>query len=78
MNDAFDFVIVGAGTAGCVLAGRLSEDHDNRVCLLEAGGEDSHPFIHVPATVAAAIARPSLNWRFMTVPQPALDNRRSP
>ncbi len=78
MADAFDFVVVGAGTAGCVLAARLSEDPRNTVCLLEAGGEDRHPFIHVPATVAAAIARPSLNWRFMTVPQPALDNRRIP
>src|SRR6185436_601694 len=78
MTEAFDFVIVGAGTAGCVLAARLSEDGANSVCLLEAGGEDRHPFIHVPATVGAAIARPSLNWRFMTVPQPALDNRRIP
>ena len=78
MADAFDFVIVGAGTAGCVLAARLSGDPRNTVCLLEAGGEDRHPFIHVPAAVAAAIARPSLNWRFMTVPQPALDNRRIP
>ena len=78
MTDAFDFVIVGAGTAGCVLSARLSEDGGNSVCLLEAGGEDRHPFIHVPATVGAAIARPSLNWRFMTVPQPALDNRRIP
>jgi choline dehydrogenase-like flavoprotein len=58
MADAFDFVVVGAGTAGCVLAARLSENRENTVCLLEAGGEDSHPFIHVPATVAAAIARP--------------------
>ena len=78
MGDTYDFVIVGAGTAGCVLAARLSEDRATTVCLLEAGGEDRHPFIHVPATVAAAIARPSLNWRFVTTPQPALDNRPIP
>jgi choline dehydrogenase len=78
MTDTFDFIVVGGGTAGCVMAARLSEDRRNTVCLLEAGGEDSHPFIQIPATVAAAIARPSLNWRFMTAPQPALDNRRIP
>ena len=78
MADTFDFVVVGAGTAGCVMAARLSENRRNTVCLVEAGGEDRHPFIHIPATVGAAIARPSLNWRFMTVPQPALDNRRIP
>jgi choline dehydrogenase-like flavoprotein len=78
MADTFDFVVVGAGTAGCVMAARLSEDRRNAVCLVEAGGEDRHPFIHIPATVGAAIARPSLNWRFMTEPQPALNNRRIP
>jgi choline dehydrogenase-like flavoprotein len=78
MADTFDFVVVGAGTAGCVMAARLSEDRRNTVCLVEAGGEDRHPFIHIPATVAAAIARPALNWRFMTEPQPALNNRRIP
>jgi choline dehydrogenase-like flavoprotein len=78
MADTFDFVVVGAGTAGCVLAARLSEDRGNTVCLLEAGGEDRHLFIQVPASVAAAIGRPSLNWRFMTEPQPALNGRRIP
>ena len=76
MTETFDFIVVGAGTAGCVLAARLSGG--NSVCLVEAGGNDRHPFIQVPAFVAAAISRPSLNWRFLTVPQPALDNRRIP
>jgi choline dehydrogenase-like flavoprotein len=78
MPDTFDYVIVGAGTAGCVLAARLSEDRSSSVCLLEAGGEDSHPFIHIPATVGAAIVQPKLNWRFLTVPQPNLNDRRIP
>ncbi|HEY4645904.1 MAG TPA: GMC family oxidoreductase N-terminal domain-containing protein [Steroidobacteraceae bacterium] len=78
MADTFDYFVVGAGTAGCVLAARLSEDRKNSVCLIEAGGEDRHPFIHVPAAVAAAIARPALNWRFLTAPQPRLNGRRIP
>jgi choline dehydrogenase-like flavoprotein len=78
MAETFDYIVVGAGTAGCVLAARLSEDRRNSVCLVEAGGEDHHLFIRIPATVAAAIARASLNWRFMTAPQPRLNNRRIP
>jgi choline dehydrogenase-like flavoprotein len=74
----YDYVIVGAGTAGCVLAARLSEDPAIKVCLVEAGPRDSHPFIHVPALVGAAISQKKLNWRFMTEPQPHLDNRRIP
>jgi choline dehydrogenase len=74
----FDYVIVGAGTAGCVLAARLSEDPAVRVCLLEAGPRDTHPFIQVPALVGAAIGTKQINWGFMTEPQPHLDNRRIP
>jgi choline dehydrogenase-like flavoprotein len=77
-GDVFDYVIVGAGTAGCVLAARLSEDPNTRVGLVEAGPMDSHPFIHIPATVGAAIATPGINWRFMTVPQEHLAGRSIP
>jgi choline dehydrogenase len=77
-GDVFDYVIVGAGTAGCVLAARLSEDRDTRVALVEAGPMDSHPFIHIPATVGAAISTPGINWRFMTVPQEHLAGRPIP
>jgi len=77
-GDVFDYVIVGAGTAGCVLASRLSEDRNTRVAVIEAGPPDRHPFIHIPATVAAAISRPALNWRFMTVPQSHLAGRQIP
>jgi choline dehydrogenase len=74
----FDYVIVGAGTAGCALAGRLAEDPATRVCLIEAGGSDRHPFISTPALVAAAIGTRRLNWRFETVPQSHLNGRRIP
>ena len=74
----FDYVIVGAGTAGCVLAARLTEDPAVKVCLVEAGPRDTHPFIQVPALVGAAIGTKEINWGFWTEPQPHLDNRRIP
>lgn len=77
-DEVFDYLVVGAGTAGCVLAARLSEKPDARVCLIEAGAPDRHPFIHVPAAVAAAIGTRSLNWGFLTVPQPQLNGRKIP
>jgi choline dehydrogenase-like flavoprotein len=78
IDTTFDYVIVGAGTAGCVLAGRLSEDPASRICLIEAGGSDRHPLVSTPSMVAAAIAAKRLNWRFETVPQAHLKNRRIP
>ncbi len=74
----YDYLVVGAGTAGCVLAGRLSEDSQTTVCIFEAGGRDNHPFIHVPSMVGPAIATPRLNWRFQTVPQEHLNQRCIP
>ncbi|HME40644.1 MAG TPA: GMC family oxidoreductase N-terminal domain-containing protein [Steroidobacteraceae bacterium] len=79
MADApFDYVIVGAGTAGCVLAARLTEDIHTRVCLIEAGGPARHPFIQVPALVGAAIMHRGLTWGLRTEPQTALNGRRLP
>ena len=78
MSLDYDFIIVGAGTAGCVLAARLSEDARNRVCLIEAGGPARHPFIHVPALVGPAILHKGLGWGLTTEPQVALGNRRLP
>jgi choline dehydrogenase-like flavoprotein len=72
----FDTVIVGAGSAGCVLANRLSADPAHRVCLIEAGPEDRSPLIHIPAGMLGTIPRRGLNWAFSTVPQPGLDGRR--
>jgi choline dehydrogenase-like flavoprotein len=77
-HGSFDYVIAGAGTAGCVLANRLSEDPSNTVCLIEAGGRDDHPFIHVPALVGAALTLKKLSWGLETVPQPDLNGRRIP
>jgi choline dehydrogenase len=74
----FDYVIVGAGTAGCVLAARLSQDPHTRVCLIEAGGPANHAIIQVPALVGAAITNRSLTWGLTTEPQTALNNRRIP
>jgi choline dehydrogenase len=74
----FDYVIVGAGTAGCALAGRLAEDPGTRICVIEAGGSDQRFFISTPAMVAAAIGTRDLNWRFETVPQAHLNGRRVP
>jgi choline dehydrogenase len=78
IDTQFDYVIVGAGTAGCVLAARLTEDRHTRVCLIEAGGPARHPFIQVPALVGAAIMHRGLTWGLSTEPQTALNNRRLP
>src|SRR5687767_13798017 len=67
--QAFDYVIVGGGSAGCVLAGRLSEDPDVRVCLIEAGPPDRHPLIHIPLGVTWLITNPRLNWCYWSEPQ---------
>jgi choline dehydrogenase-like flavoprotein len=72
----YDYVIVGAGSAGCVLAARLSEDPAVSVCLLEAGKRDSSPLIHVPLGLAALVPHRIHNWAFDTTPQPGLDGRR--
>jgi choline dehydrogenase len=73
---AFDYVIVGAGSAGCVLADRLSADGRHSVLLLEAGGSDWHPLIHVPDGYAATIGDPRFDWRYSSGPEPHLNGRR--
>lgn len=71
----YDYIIVGAGSAGCVLAHRLSEDPDVNVLLLEAGPRDWHPFIHMPAGLAKLVGKKGVNWDYVTAPEPQLDNR---
>ncbi len=72
----YDFVIIGAGSAGCVLAHRLSEDPSCRVLLLEAGPRDWHPFIHMPAGLAKLVGQKGVNWNYTTAPEPHLHGRR--
>jgi choline dehydrogenase len=72
----YDFIIIGAGSAGCVLARRLSARSYHRVLLLEAGGRDLNPFIHMPAGLAQLVHNRRINWNYCTEPEPELDNRR--
>jgi choline dehydrogenase-like flavoprotein len=74
--DTYDFIIVGAGSAGCVLANRLSAHRQLRVLLLEAGGRDSSPFIHMPAGIARLAGNPRVDWGYYTEPEPHLLGRR--
>lgn len=75
MALTFDYIIVGAGSAGCILANRLSANPNNQVCLIEAGKTDSSALIHVPAGYAASISQGFSSWPFETVPQVGLNNR---
>lgn len=77
-NQIFDYIVIGAGTAGCVLAARLSENPDHRVCLVEAGGSERHPFISIPAAVGCAIMSKRFGWGLWTQPQEALNGRKVP
>ncbi len=75
MTSEFDFIIVGAGSAGCVLANRLSKDPGNRVLLLEAGGKDRNPLFRLPMLMGKLFHSGIYNWHYHTEPEPALNNR---
>ncbi|TFH85097.1 FAD-binding protein [Billgrantia azerbaijanica] len=74
-TQEFDYIIVGAGTAGCLLANRLSADPANRVLLIEAGGRDNYHWIHIPVGYLYCIDNPRTDWRFRTEPDAGLNGR---
>ena len=73
--DRFDYIIVGAGSAGCLLANRLSRDPKTRVLLLEAGRRDNHPWIHIPVGYLYCIGNPRTDWMYNTEPEAGLNGR---
>ncbi|MDJ0982924.1 MAG: GMC family oxidoreductase N-terminal domain-containing protein, partial [Kiloniellales bacterium] len=74
-EDSYDYIVVGAGSAGCVLANRLSAQPSKRVLLLEAGGRDLNPWIHVPVGYFKTLHNPSTDWCYKTDPDPGLNGR---
>ena len=77
-TEAFDYVIVGAGAAGSILANRLSEDGKSTVCVLEAGPSDWHPFLHIPAGFIKVLFDPAFTWQFSSGPTDNTKGRRVP
>ena len=73
--ENFDFIILGAGSAGCVLANRLSENPKNKVLLIEAGGKDNYPWIHIPVGYFKTMHNPSVDWCYKTEPDETMNNR---
>ena len=76
MSQDFDYIIIGAGSAGCVLANRLSEDAATRVLVLEYGGSDKSIFIQMPTALSIPMNGTKYNWKYMTLPEPGLDGRQ--
>src|SRR6201997_1069885 len=72
----FDYIIVGAGSAGCVLANRLTESGRHSVLLIEAGGHDRHIWIHIPLGYGKLFDNAKVNWLYKTEPEPGLNNRQ--
>ena len=78
MAEAFDYIVIGSGSAGSIVAARLSEDPDVSVLLLEAGRRDDHPFMAMPIAFSKVASTPAYLWQYETEPEPGLDGRRLP
>ena len=76
MNQSFDYIIIGAGTAGCILANRLSENENIKVLLIEAGGKDTNPWIHIPGGYFKTMHNPKTDWCFTTEEEKFCNNRK--
>ena len=75
--EEFDYIVVGGGSGGCTVAGRLSEDPNNKVCLIEAGGDGKNILIRTPVGVATILSTPFLNWAYKSIPQKGMNGRQS-
>ena len=71
----YDVVVIGAGSAGCVLSGRLTENPNISLCVIEAGARDRNPWIHIPMGFGKLVPNPNVNWGFETEPEPGLNGR---
>ena len=76
--ENFDYIIIGAGSAGCVLANRLSQNPNNKILLIEAGGNDSYPWIHIPVGYYKTMHNPKTDWSYNTEPDKTMENRSIP
>ena len=75
-ESVFDVVVAGGGSAGCVMATRLTENPAITLCLIEAGGRDRNPWIHIPLGFGKLVPNPNVNWGYETEPEPHLNGRR--
>ena len=76
MSKRFDYIIIGAGSAGCVLANRLSKDKKNTVCVLESGPQSNSWKVDMPSALLYTMHDPKYNWKYYSEPEPYLNNRR--